>query len=63
MPDGITANFRGRQYYNAQTTTLYNYGIFAPPNAPVPVLQDTLNWIKANILEDWHIKLNNLVNA
>jgi len=33
MPDGVTVNFRGRQYYNAVTTTLYNYGIFAPPNA------------------------------
>ena len=33
MPDGMTQNFRGRQYYNAQTSTLYNYGIFAPPNA------------------------------
>ena len=61
MPDGITANFRGRQYYNAQTTTLYNYGIFAPPN--VPVVQDILNQIKANIEEDWTIKFNNLVNA
>jgi len=33
MPDGITANFRGKVPYNAQTSTLYNYGLFAPPNA------------------------------